>query len=123
LGDIQAAGQTPIQLAAAITVMLRKYVTQPQVAVIVAAINSQRVFVLGEVMRPGPVPMLPQMTVLQALSAAGGLSQFAKQKGIYVLRSENGKQVIFPFNYKAAVQGKAAAQNIILKVGDTIVVP
>jgi protein involved in polysaccharide export with SLBB domain len=63
------------------------------------------------------------MTVLQALAAAGGLSQFAKQKGIYVLRSENGKQAIFPFNYKAAVQGKATAQNIILKAGDTIVVP
>jgi len=123
LKDIQAAGLTPTQLAAAITVTLRKYVTQPQVTVIVTAINSQRVYVLGEVARPGPVPLLPDMTILQALSTAGGLSQFASRKGIYVLRSENGKQVTYPFNYKAAVQGKAAAQNITLKPGDTIVVP
>lgn len=123
LSDIPAAGQTPSQLAAAITVMLRKYVTQPQVTVIVTGINSRRVFVLGEVGRPGPVPLLPNMTVLQALSSAGGLSQFANRKGIYVLRSENGRQVTYPFNYKAAVQGKATAQNITLKPGDTIVVP
>jgi polysaccharide export outer membrane protein len=63
------------------------------------------------------------MTVLQALSSAGGLSQFANRKGIYVLRSENGRQVTYPFNYKAAVQGQATAQNITLKPGDTIVVP
>ncbi len=123
LNDVQAAGLTPMQLAASVAVMLRKYLTQPQVTVIVTQINSWRVYVVGEVMRPGPIPMLPNMTVLQALATAGGLGQFANQKGIYVLRNEGGKQVKYPFNYKEAINGKAAKQNIVLKAGDTIVIP
>lgn len=122
LNDIQAAGQTPTQLAAAITEMLRKYVTQPRVTVIVTAINSQRVYVLGEVNRPGPMPLAPNMTVLQAIASAGSLTQFANQRKIYVLRNEDGKQNRFPFDYKAALQGDTT-QNIVLKPGDTIVVP
>ena len=67
--------------------------------------------------------MLPHMTVLQAISTAGGFSQFAKEKGVYVLRTENGRQVTIPFNYKEVIRGKRPEQNIELKPGDTIVVP
>lgn len=123
LNDVQAAGLTPGQLAAQITDSLKKYVTNPQVTVIVTTINSQRIYILGEVTRPGAFPLLPNMTVLQALSSAGGFSQFAKEKSIYVLRDEGGKQVKHPFNYKDVVKGKQTDQNIMLKAGDQIVVP
>ncbi len=123
LNDVQAAGLTPAQLAAQITESLKKYVTNPQVTVIVTTINSQRVYLLGEVSRPGAFPLLPNMTVLQALSSAGGFTQFAREKNIYVLRTEDGKQVKHPFNYKDVVNGKNSDQNIVLKAGDTIVVP
>lgn len=123
LNDVQAAGLTPAQLAAQITESLKKYVTNPQVTVIVTTINSQRVYILGEVTRPGAFPLLPNMTVLQALSSAGGFTQFAREKNIYVLRNQDGKQVKHPFNYKSVVSGKDTDQNIVLKPGDTIVVP
>jgi polysaccharide biosynthesis/export protein len=123
LNDVQAAGLTPAQLAAQITESLKKYVTSPQVTVIVTTINSQRVYILGEVTRPGAFPMLPGMTVMQALSSAGGFTPFAKMKSIYVLRTDNGKKVKFPFNYKEAINGKNSEQDIQLKAGDTIVVP
>jgi polysaccharide export outer membrane protein len=123
LNDVQAAGLTPGQLAAQITESLKKYVTNPQVTVIVTTINSQRVYILGEVTRPGAFPLLPNMTVLQALSSAGGFTQFARETKIYVLRNENGKQVKHPFNYKDVVKAKNTDQDIVLKAGDTIVVP
>jgi polysaccharide biosynthesis/export protein len=123
LNDVQAAGLTPTQLGAQITASLKKFVTDPQVTVIVTAINSQRMYVLGEVTRPGAFPLLPGTTVLRGLSSAGGFTQFAKMKGIYVLRLENGKQVKYPFNYKDVVSGKHPEQDILLKAGDTIVVP
>ena len=123
LNDVQAAGLTPMQLGSVITAQLKKFVAQPQVTVIVITINSQRVYVLGEVNRGGAIPLMPNMTVLQALSSAGGFTQFANQKQIYVLRNEDGKQLRFPFNYRQAVQGKDGTQNIVLKPGDTIVVP
>lgn len=123
LNDVQAAGKTPLQLAADITAGLKKFVTDPQVTVIVTTINSQRVFILGEVTRAGAYPLLPNMTVLQALSSAGGFTIYANLKKIYVLRVEEGKQVKHPFNYKDVLAGKAADQNIIVRAGDTIVVP
>jgi polysaccharide export outer membrane protein len=123
LNDVQAAGLTPMQLGSVITAQLKKFMAQPQVTVIVITINSRRVYVLGEVNRGGAIPLMPNMTVLQALSSAGGFTQFANQKQIYVVRNEDGKQLRFPFNYRQAVQGKDSEQNIILKPGDTIVVP
>jgi polysaccharide export outer membrane protein len=123
LNDVQAAGLTPAQLAVQITESLKKYVTSPQVTVIITTINSQRVYILGEVTRPGAFPLLPGMTVMQALSSAGGFTPFAKMKSIYVLRTDNGKKVKFPFNYKEAINGKNSEQDIQLKAGDTIVVP
>jgi polysaccharide export outer membrane protein len=123
LNDVQASGLTPSQLAAEVTKSLTKFVTSPQVTVIVTQINSQRVYLLGEVARPGAYTMLPEMTILQALSNAGGFSQYANSKKIYVLRDENGKQQKFFFNYKDVISGKRNEQNIKLKAGDTIVVP
>jgi polysaccharide export outer membrane protein len=123
LNDVQAAGLTPGQLGMLITERLKKFIAEPQVTVIVTQINSRRIYILGEVARPGAYPLLPNMTVLQALSSAGGFTQFASSKGIYVLRSENGKQQKYPFNYKDVIKGQRAEQNIILKPGDTIVVP
>jgi polysaccharide export outer membrane protein len=123
LDDIQAAGLTPTELATGITERLRKYLTDPQVTVIVTAINSQRIYILGEVIRAGAFPLVPNMTVLQALSSAGGFTQFADQKKIYVLRMENGKQAKYPFNYREVVKGIMPEQNVLLKSGDTIVVP
>jgi len=123
LNDVQAAGLTPAALASQITESLKKYVTNPQVTVIITTINSQRVYLLGEVTLPGAFPMIPGMTVLQAVSSGGGFTQFARTKGIYVLRNENGKQVKYPFNYKDVISGKKPEQDIALKAGDTIVVP
>jgi len=123
LNDVQASGLTPSQLAAEVTKSLTKFVTSPQVTVIVTQINSQRVYLLGEVARPGAYTMLPEMTILQALSNAGGFSQYANSKKIYVLRDENGKQQKLFFNYKDVISGKRNEQNIKLKAGDTIVVP
>lgn len=123
LNDVQASGLTPMQLAANITDGLKKFITDPQVTVIVTDIRSQRVYILGEVVRPGAYPLLPGMNVLQALSSAGGFTMFANTKKIYVLRQQGGKQEKFPFNYKAAVSGKRTDENIILRPGDQIVVP
>ena len=123
LNDVQAAGLTPTELAAQITTGLDKFMTSPQVTVIVSQINSQRIYILGEVSHVGAYVLLPGMTVLQALSNAGGFSAFANLKNIYVLRQENGKQQKLFFNYKEVLGGKKTEQNIELKAGDTIVVP
>jgi polysaccharide export outer membrane protein len=123
INDVQAVGLTPSQLSLSITEKLRKFIAEPQVTVIVSAINSRRIHIVGEVGRAGTFPMLPDMTVLQALAGAGGFTQFANSKKIYVLRLENGRQIKFPFNYKEVIQGKRSEQNILLKPGDTIVVP
>lgn len=123
LDDVQAGGLTPAQLKAEITQRLKKYFTDPRVTVTVTTIASQRIYVLGEVTRAGAYPLLPEMTLLQALSSAGGFTQFANTKNIYLLRVENGKQVKHAFNYKDVVNGKNTAQNTVLKAGDTIVVP
>lgn len=123
LNDVQAAGLTPGKLADQLTDQLKKYITDPQVTVIVSAINSQRVYILGEVSRAGAYPLLPDMTVLQALSSAGGFTNFANTKKIYVLRDVKGKQQKYPFNYKDVINGKNVQENITLEAGDTIVVP
>jgi len=122
LNDVQAAGLTPQQLASSVTEKLKKYIADPHVTVVVTQINSKRIYLIGEVLRAGATPMLPNMTVMQALSSAG-LNQFAKTKGIYVLRTENGKQEKLPVNYRKLVKGQDIEQNYLLKPGDTIVVP
>jgi polysaccharide export outer membrane protein len=123
LNDVQAAGLTAMELANNISEGLKKFITNPQVTVSVTDINSRRVYVTGEVTRPGAYPLLPNMTVLQALTSASGFTQFARTKKIYVLRNEGGKQVKYPFNYNEVVRGKMSEENIMLQSGDTIVVP
>lgn len=122
LDDVQAAGMTPVALKEVITGKLKKYVADPRVTVVVTAMNSQKVFVTGEVIHTGTVTLLPHMTVLQAL-ADTGFTQFADVKHIYILRTENGHPVKHPFNYKEVVKGRMSEQNIELKPGDTVVVP
>src|SRR5712664_3494936 len=123
INDVQAAGLSPQQLAGSVSEKLKKYLNGRQVTVIVTAINSQRIFVVGEVLRAGAFPMLPGMTVLQALSSAGGFTTFADVKKIHVVRLRNGKQIEIPFNYRDVLKGDNAEQNIKLEAGDTIVVP
>lgn len=123
LNDVQAAGLTSVQLAGVIRDGLTKYITSPQVTVTIMEINSRRVYCTGEVMKPGAMPLLPNMTALQAISSCGGFTQFARIKNIYILRVEDGKQVQHPFNYRDVVKGKKPEDNIVLQPGDVIVVP
>lgn len=121
LNDVQAAGLTPMQLSSALTEKLKKYVSDPRVTIVVTQMNSQRVYVTGEVLHPGAMNLTPSMTVLQALAGAG-FTQFANTKGIYVLRNENGVDRKLAVNYKKLIKGEGG-QNVALKPGDTIVVP
>lgn len=123
LNDVQAAGLTPTQLAQSITDRLKKYLTAPQVTVMVTQINSQRVYVTGEVAHAGAYAVLPGMTVLQAITAAGGLTPFANGKKIFLMRNENGVPAKYPFNYKDVLDGRKPEQNLKVKAGDTVVVP
>jgi polysaccharide export outer membrane protein len=123
INDVQAAGSTPQQLAAAVTDKVRKYMTEPQVTVIVTQINSQRIFVVGEVLRAGAFPLVPGTTVLQALANAGGFTTFANVKKIHVMRMVDGKHTELPFNYREVLKGNNPEQNIKLEPGDTVVVP
>ena len=104
--------------------VLKKYVSDPRVTVVVTTINSKRIYVLGEVVRAGVFPMVPNMTVLQALSSAGGLQQYANPKKIYILRKEpGGKSRRIAFNYKRALRGGQTDDDLLLAPGDTVVVP
>jgi polysaccharide export outer membrane protein len=123
IGDVQAAGMTSGQLAKSISDRLKKFLTAPQVTVILTQINSQKVYVIGEVTKPGSYPVLPGMTILQAISTAGGLTQFANSKKIFLMRNEDHTQAKYPFNYKEVLDGRKAEENLQVKAGDTIVVP
>ena len=120
LGDIAAAGFTPMQLAADIGNRLKQYVTDPVVDVSVLAVNSKRVYLIGEVMHVGPLAISPGMTVLQAIATAGGLTPYANKKHIYILRGDRQQKI--PFDYTLAVK-KGDMQGVSLVPGDTIVVP
>lgn len=122
VGDIPAAGLTPMHLAHDITVKLKKYIQDPIVAVVVTAVKSQIVYLIGQVGHAGPIALAPGMTPLQAIAEAGGLSPFSSGKHIYILRGPQGKQQKIPFNYKLALKGDNR-QDVSLLPGDTIVVP
>jgi polysaccharide export outer membrane protein len=123
LGDVLASGLTPLQLADQIALKLKKYYQDPKVSVVVSQIHSKLVFLIGEVNKKGPVEMTPGMTLLEAISSAGGLTDFANSRKIYLLRNqEGGSQVKVPVEYKKALKGDGNF-NIALKPGDTIVVP
>lgn len=124
VGEVQAAGRTPLQLEQDIAGKLQAYITKPEVTVIVEQINSEKFNILGQVTKPGSYPLTSPTTILDAIAAAGGFRDFAKQKGIYILRhGPNGSETRIPFNYKEVIQGKNSGQNIMLQPNDTIVVP
>ena len=124
VGEVQAAGRTPLKLEQDIAAKLKDYIEEPEVTVIVQQINSQKFNILGQVTKPGSYPLTNSPTVLDAIALAGGFRDFAKQKAIYVLRqNSDGSQARIPFNYKAVVKGKNPGQNIKLQPHDTIVVP
>jgi len=122
IGDIQAANLTPIQLADQISTRLKKFIQDPNVTVVVSQIHSKVIYMLGEVGKRGPIEMTPGMTFLQAISIAGGPTDYANTKKIYILRHDGGKQVKVPVQYKKALNGDSAC-NLELKPNDTIVVP
>jgi polysaccharide export outer membrane protein len=124
VGEVQAAGRTPLKLEQDIAARLKNFVSEPEVTVIVQQINSQKFNILGQVNRPGTYPIANSATVLDAIALAGGFKDFAKQKAIYVLRQNaDGTQSRLPFNYKEVVKGQNLAQNVKLQPRDTIVIP
>lgn len=124
VGEVQAAGLTPLQLEQNIVGRLQNYITVPEVTVMVQQINSQKFNILGQVAKPGSYSLTLAATVLDAIAAAGGFRDFAKKKKIYVLRqNSNGGESRIPFNYKDVIKGKNPQQNIRLESRDTVVVP
>ncbi len=124
VGEVQAAGLTPLKLEQSIAAKLQSFISQPEVTVIVQQINSQKYNVLGQVNRPGTFVITNSLTVLDAIAISGGFRDFAKQKAIYVLRQNaDGTQARLPFNYKEVVKGKNQEQNVKIQPKDTIVVP
>jgi len=123
LNDIQAAGLTPEELRVQVARAASKFVEDPTVSVVVKAIKSRKVFVMGQVAKPGPYLLMDSTSVLQMLATAGGLNEYAKSEKITIVRRENGKETPHKFNYKTVSEGKSLQQNIELKPGDTIIVP
>jgi polysaccharide export outer membrane protein len=105
-----------------ISAKLKKYVQGPNVTVVVSQIHSKVVYLLGEVGKKGPIEMAPEMTLLEAISIAGGPTDFANTKKIYILRNEGGKHLKIPVRYREALKGNQSC-NVLLKPADTIVVP
>jgi polysaccharide export outer membrane protein len=123
IGDIRAAGLKPEALREEIQKAASRYLTEANVMVVVRQINSRRVFITGEVAKPGAYPLTGPRTVMQLIALAGGLNEYADANSITIMRIENGRQRSFQFRYKDVARGKALAQNITLQPGDTVVVP
>jgi polysaccharide export outer membrane protein len=123
LNDVQAAGYSPEQLRESLIKAAAKFIEDPNATVVVKAINSRKIFVTGNVGKQGTYPLTSEMNVLQLIALAGGLAEYADSKNIVIIRTEDGKPKYFKFNYKDVLQGKNPQQNILLKPGDTIVVP
>jgi polysaccharide export outer membrane protein len=122
LNDVQAAGYTPEQLAEIVEKAAAKFVTDSDATVIVKAINSRKVFVLGEVGKPGTVPLTSEMNVLQLIASVGGFLEYANKDNVTILRTEGGRERRFRFNYNEVVEGKNLQQNIMLQPGDTVLI-
>ena len=123
VGEVQAAGLTPLKLEKDIASKLKNYISEPEVTVMVQQVNSQKFNILGQVARPGSYAIANSPTVLDAIALAGGFRDFAKKKNIYVLRQGAKGESRIPFNYKDVSQGKNMSQNIKLQPGDTIIIP
>jgi polysaccharide export outer membrane protein len=120
LGDVQAAGRGPGELASRLSTELEKFVESPRVTVSVSQATSARIYVVGQMVKPGEFPLSGRMTVLKALALAGGFKDFARPESIVIIRED---QSVVPFNYKRVADGKDLEQNVLLAAGDTIVVP
>jgi polysaccharide export outer membrane protein len=123
IGDIRASGMTTLALKDLLTVKLNSFVDNPEVTVIVVESHSKNFYIIGMVNRPGTYPLSPDMTVLQALSAAGGFGEWADKDSIRIIRRSGGKEKIIPFDYDKVISGKKLEQNILLEPNDTIIVP
>jgi polysaccharide export outer membrane protein len=123
LNEVQASGYTPEQLRAKVVEAASKYVEEPNATVVVREIRSRKVFITGNVAKPAAYPLVGEMNILQLIAQAGGLQEYADSKNIVVIRNEDGEQHYFKVNYNDVVKGKNVAQNIVLKPGDTVVVP
>jgi polysaccharide export outer membrane protein len=123
VGEVQAAGLTPLALEKDIAAKLKNYIAEPEVTVMVQQVNSQKFNILGQVVRPGSYVIANSPTVLDAIALAGGFRDFAKKKSIYVLRQGPSGESRLSFNYKSVSEGKDMSQNIKLQPGDTIIVP
>lgn len=123
LNDVEAAGLTPEQLRDRLIERARSFVEDANATVVVAEIRSRRVFIAGNVDKPGAYPLNGPTTVLQLIATAGGLREFVKGKDIVIVRGAGEKQSRFKFNYQDVVRGKRLAQNIALQPGDTVIVP
>jgi polysaccharide biosynthesis/export protein len=124
VGEMQAAGRTPLQLEESITEKLKGFITSPEVTVIVQQVNSRKYNVLGEVSKPGSFPLTASTTIMDAIATSGGFKDFAKKTGVYVLRKgPDGRETRLNFNYKDFIKGKNSSQNIKLEPNDTIIVP
>jgi polysaccharide export outer membrane protein len=123
INDIAAAGSTLDELRARITIAARQYVENPHVTVAAKEINSRKVFLTGEVARPGAYSVRGRLTVLQLIAMAGGLNQFAQRERILILRTLADGNNTLTFNYAALLAGHASAQDVVLRPGDTVVVP
>jgi len=121
VGEVQAEGRTTVELEQDIARRLQKYVQSPRVTVMVREVNSARVFVTGEVQKPGAYPLRGSVTVLQALAMAGGLTEFADRDGMMVIRANNGPRI--QVRYSALVDRRAQGADFPLQPGDTVVVP
>lgn len=120
LGDVEAAGRAPAQLAQSLAKGLERFIETPRVTVVVSQANSARFYVVGQVAKPGEFPLSSRTTVLQALALAGGFREFAKTDNIVIVRED---QSVVTVNYKRIAEGKDVSQNVSLARGDTIVVP
>jgi len=121
VSELNVAGMTPEAAQQALTEQLSKFVHKPRVTVTVQEIHSRMVFITGEVQRPGAYPLMDTMNVVQLVARSGGLTDFAKQKKVYVLRAANSARV--DVNYEKVLKGQAPEQNVQLAPGDTVVVP
>ena len=123
VGNIEAKGKTALQLQEEITQWLKQYIPNPVVSVSVKKIAGYKVFVIGRVNKPGDYVVGRYIDVLQALSLAGGLTPFAEEGNIKIVRKQNGKETILRFNYAEVKKGRRLEQNITLQSGDVIIVP
>jgi polysaccharide export outer membrane protein len=123
LKEVDALGLTPDQLRSQLERSAKQYVTDPNATVVVLEINSRKIFVVGRVTQPGVYPLNTPMNVLQAIATAGGLLEFADSKNIIIERNSPEGRLRLPFNYRDVIKGKSADQNVLLKPGDTLIVP